>query len=201
MNGNAINIYMINKFDTIYESNFTRFQGGGFLTGDIVKLKSGWESDDWAKSAPSQVFDQIKKMASEDLVLRVSSVKPVRPAVNSSVDQALGVDDFFIDLTQEIAPGRFSGHFVTLPQGLLELDGPSDPANLAKVPDSMKREEDVDIKPRELQDEDTSGEDSGMMTDPKKQTGTEDKTNKTMATTNTTLPGATGAESYTAKYL
>lgn len=192
---------MISKFDTLYESNFTRFQGGGFLTGDIIKLKDGWESDDWCKTAPAQVIEQIKKLADSDLVLRVSSVKPIRPAVNSSIDQALGVDDFYIDVTQEIAPGRFSGQFVTLPQQLIELNGPTDPANLADVPDSLKREEDVDVKPKELQDEDTSSEESNMMTDPTKQTGTDDKVNKSLADKNTTLPGATGAQSYTANYL
>lgn len=202
MNGKAINnIKMISKFDTIYESNFTRFQGGGFLTGDIIKLKDGWESDEWCKSAPAQVVDQIKKLAGSDLVLRVSSVKPLRPAVNSSIDQALGVDDFYIDITQELAPGRFSGEFVTVPQQLIELSGPTDSVNLADVPDSMKREDSVDVKPKELQDEDTSSQDSDMMTDPTKQTGTDDRVNKSLADTNTTLPGATGAKSYTANYM
>ena len=28
--------------------------------------------------------------------------KPLRPAVNSSVDQAMGVDDFYIDVAQEL---------------------------------------------------------------------------------------------------
>ena len=90
---------------------------------------------------------------------------------------------------------------MTVPQQLIELNGPTDPANLADIPDSLKREEDVDVKPKELQDEDTSNEESNMMTDPTKQTGTDDKVNKSLADKNTTLPGATGAQSYTANYL
>ena len=52
---------MKSKFDMIYESNFTRFQGGGFLSGDVIKLKEGWESDDWTSKAPQQLVDQIKQ--------------------------------------------------------------------------------------------------------------------------------------------
>ena len=191
---------MNSKFDTIFESNFNRFQGGGFLTGDVIKLKQDWESSDWAKKAPEQMVAKIRELAGSDLTLRVSAVKPLRPAVNSSVDQALGVDDFHLDITQELAPGYYNGNYVTLPQELVELDGePDRPA----IPDSLKREEDVDIKPKEITKDDvSSGEaEDPMMTDPQKHTGTDDEVNKTLPDDNTTLPGATGAESYTANYI
>lgn len=190
---------MTSKFDMIYESNFSRFQGGGFLTGDVIKLKDGWESDDWTSSAPAQVVEKLREFAGSDLVLRVSSVKTVRPTVNSNVDQAGGVDGFFIDMCQETAPGFWNGNFITVPQHIVELNGATD--QLPAIPDSMKRKDVVDVKPKELSAEDTSNEDSDMMTDPKAQTGTDDKTNKSMTDTNTTLPGATGAQSYTAKYI
>lgn len=190
---------MKKKFDTIYESNFSRFQGGGFLTGDVIKLKDGWEGEEWCKSAPAQVIDKIKELAGSDLVLRVSSVKPLRPAVNSSVDQALGVDDFYIDVAQELAPGGFSGNFVTVPQALIELSG--DPTELPEIPDSYKRKDEVDVKPEELQDGDTSNEDGDKFTCPKDQTGTDDKTNKKLTDKDIKQPGATGAVSYTAGYI
>ena len=190
---------MISKFDTIFESNFTRFQGGGFLTGDIIKFKEDWERDEWSSKAPAQVIDKIKEMTGSDLVLRVSSVKAVRPAVNSNTDQAAGVDDFHVDITQELAPGRFNGVFITVPQHLIELDGAND--SLPEIPDSLKREDQVDIKPKELSEEDTSETESDMMTDPSKQTGTDDKYNKSLQNKNHSLPGSTGADSYTANYM
>lgn len=190
---------MTSRFDTIFESNFTRFQGGGFLTGDIIKFKEGWESDDWSQKAPAQVQEKIKELAGSDLVLRVSSVKSVRPAVNSSVDQAMGVDDFYLDIAQETAPGYWNGHFVTIPQHLVELNGAND--GPPEVPESLKRTDDVDLKPKQMTGEDTTQQDTDMMVDPSEQTGTKDKTNKSMTDSNTTLPGATGASSYTAKYL
>lgn len=192
---------MNSKFDTIFESNFSRFQGGGFLTGDVIKLKPGWENDEWTKQAPEQLVAKLKELDSSDLLLRVSSVKTLRPAVNSSVDQSLGVDGFHIDITQEMAPGRYTGNFLTVPQELIELDGDNDkpPA----IPDSLKREEDIDIKPREIEKEDVSkpAGDDPMMVNPVTQTGTDDEVNKKLPDDNTTLPGATGASSYTANYL
>ena len=147
---------MHSKFDTLFESNFNRFSGGGFLTGDVIKLKQGWESDEWCKTAPAQLIEQLRLFAESDLVMRVSSVKTVRPAVNSSVDQAAGVDGFFLDITQEMAPGHWNGNFVTIPQHLVELNGPTD--QIPEIPDSLKREENINIKPEsaELKDTETS---------------------------------------------
>ncbi len=192
---------MTSKFDTIFESNFSRFQGGGFLTGDVIKLKDGWERDEWSQKAPAQVIDKLKEISGNDLVTRVSSVKAIRPAVNSSVDQAAGADDFHIDITQEIAPGRFNGVFMTIPQHLIELDGAND--TLPDVPDSMKREENIDIKPKDLTPEDTSNEDlpSDQFADPISQTGTDDKVNKKLGDKDIKLPGASAAQSYTAGYI
>jgi hypothetical protein len=193
---------MNSKFDTIFESNFNRYQGGGFLTGDVIKLKQDWESSEWAKKAPEQMVSKIKELAGSDLVLRVSAVKALRPSVNSDVNQASGVDDFHLDVTQELAPGFYNGNYVTLPQELVELEDDVT-LNLPEVPDSMKREEDVDIKPRELNADDTSraADEDPMMVDPRKHTGMDDTVNKALPSDNTKLTGATGADSYTAGYM
>lgn len=191
---------MNSKFDVLYESNFARFQGGGFLTGDIIKFKEGWASDPWCKQAPQQLVDMLTEFDSSDLVLRVSSVKAIRPTVNSSVDQALGVDDFYLDITQETAPGYYNGNFVTVPQTLVELNGPTD--KLPELPDSLKRKDQVDTKPVELTEDDTTGENGeNQFETPAKQTGTDDKVNKELSNKDQKLPGATGAASYTAGYL
>lgn len=192
---------MNSKFDTIFESNFSRFQGGGFLTGDVIKLKSDWNSCEWCKTAPEQMIDKLKELADSDLLLRVSSVQALRPSVSSNVAQNHGADDFFVDITQETAPGRFTGQFIKIPQEMIELDGPND--RLPDIPDSLKRDETVDLKPKDIKDEDISNgdEDSPDMTDPKKQTSTDDKVNRKLSGKNIKLPGATGAKSYTANYL
>lgn len=184
----------------LFEANFTRFQGGGFLTGDLIKLREGWANDDWCKTAPQQVIDTLKQLDESDLVLRVSSVKAVRPAVNSSVDQAAQIDDFHVDITQESAPGRFSGVFVTLPQHLIELNGAND--TLPEIPDSLKKKYDVDVKPREVEEESTDDQgDTTKFTSPQEQTGTDDKVNKQMTDQNIKLTNVEPASSYTAGYM
>lgn len=198
---------MKSKFDVLYESNFSRFQGGGFLTGDVIKLKDGWESDDWCKTAPAQVIDTLKSLADQDLLLRVSSVKTLRPAVNSSVDQALGVDGFHVDITQETAPGRYSGAFVTVPHELIELDGPND--KLPEIPDSLRRDERISVKPKSLE-EDAEDSATGItsdtendpgMTNPLKATGMDDKFNRELNNKDIKQPNATAAKPYTAGYM
>lgn len=190
---------MNSKFDTIFESNFNRFQGGGFLTGDIVRLIDGWNSNDWCKSAPQQVVDKLKEMDDSDLVMRVSVVKAVRPGVQGSVQQDQGVSDFHVDITQEMAPGRYTGVFVTVPQEMIELNG--DNTSLAEIPDSLRREDDVDVKPKELEQESAEPEnDAEKFTHPKDQTGT-GKYYKNLPDEDTKLDGASGAESYTAGYI
>lgn len=184
----------------LFEANFTRFQGGGFLTGDIIKLREGWANDEWCKTAPQQVIDILNQLDESDLVLRVSTVKAVRPAVNSSVDQAAQVDDFHVDITQESAPGRFSGVFVTLPQHLIELNGAND--TLPDVPESLKKKYDVDVKPRELEEESTDDQDDmTKFTSPQQQTATDDKVNKQMTDQNIKLTNVEPASSYTAGYM
>ena len=181
---------MQSKFNTLFESNFSRFQGGGFLTGDVIKFKEGWESDEWCKKAPTQLIEKLKEMAGSDLVLRVSSVKALRPSVNSSVDQASGVDDFHLDITQETAPGFYNGNFATVPQFLVELKGLND--GPPEIPDSLRRQEKINIKPESAELKDTQNTDFTPL-------GSGDAQN--LPADNTTLPGATAAKSYTAKYL
>lgn len=192
---------MKSKFDMLFEANFTRYQGGGYLTGDVIKLKEGWANDDWCRTAPAQVIETLKQLDESDLVLRVSSVKAVRPAVNSSVDQAAQIDDFHVDIAQESAPGRFSGVFITVPQHLIELNGPND--KLPEIPDSLKKKYDVDVKPTELE-EDSGSEDQqdiSKFTNPKQQTGTDDKVNRQMTGQNIKQTNVEPATSYTAGYL
>jgi hypothetical protein len=181
---------MQSKFDTIFESNFNRFSGGGFLTGDVIKFKEGWESDEWSKKAPAQVIEKIKELAGSDLVLRVSSVKALRPSVNSSVDQASGVDNFHLDVTQETAPGFYNGNFITVPQEIVEMiDTNGAPP---EIPDSLRRQDNVNVKPEEITLQDTETSDFTPVGSPEAHNLPKD---------NTTLPGATAAVSYTSQYL
>jgi hypothetical protein len=190
---------MKSKFNTIFESNFTRFQGSGFLTGDIIKLRDGWERDEWCKDAPGQVLDKLKELHDSDLILRVSSVKPMRPGVQGNIQQDQVPGEFFVDVAQELSPGMYNGIFVTVPGHMIEISGDNDapPA----LPDSLRREDDVDVKPRVIEQESAGDDEMSKFTNPAKQTNTEDKVNKHLTDKDIKQPGATAAASYTAGYM
>jgi hypothetical protein len=139
------------KFTTLLEGVFRRYQGGDFLTGDIVKIKADALNSDWAKSQEANALEALKQFMESDLNLRVSSVKALRPAVQGSTQQDEQTCDFYVDVVQETAPGRWHS-FITVPAVLLELANPDTP-NLAPVPDSLKKADPSHIEPEEVKDE------------------------------------------------
>ena len=141
----------MNKFDTILEGNFSRFQGGGFLTGDLVKFKNDAMTTPWAKKQPSNLFEKLKEFSECDENIRISSVKALRPAAAGDVQQDNQVDDFYCDIVREKAPGMFMD-FITVPAELIEHIDVG--INLSPpIPDSQRRENGVVIKPEDLKQE------------------------------------------------
>ena len=104
------------------------------------------------------------------------------------------MDDWYVDIVHEQAPGLFSQVF-TVPQALLEAQ--DDYPNLScKTPKSQVREDDTQIEPEDVKVDD----EEGTMT---KQTRCEHP-EKNMPASDTTLPNASepkDGESYTAKYM
>jgi hypothetical protein len=138
---------MIKKFLPLYETYLQKFTRGGFLTGDIVKIKKDAFSSDFFKKQPQQYKDKLKSWADSDLLLRVSAIKPIRPTTQATGNAEITGSEFDIDITQEIAPGRYVD-FLTIPAELVEPMGPTSP-NLPPIPNSLKRKSKVNIKPEE----------------------------------------------------
>jgi hypothetical protein len=183
----------MNKFKTLFEGNFQRYQGGGFLTGDLVKIKSDILNSDWAKSLGGNVVEQVKKFLESDLNIRVSAVKTLRPQVSGGTQQDSGAsNEYFADVCLEKAPGMFLD-FLELPTGFLEQIDTG--INLSPIPDSMKREDEVTIKPEDV--ELVAGEN---VHDPVENTKSNEG-DKSLPTDDTKQPNALAATSYTAGYM
>ena len=69
-----------NTFNLLYEANFQKFQGGGILSGDVVKFIDNVEGHEWMKKQQPNFIEKLKQMMDSDQNIRVSSVKAVRPA-------------------------------------------------------------------------------------------------------------------------
>ena len=171
------------KFLTLLEGVFQRYQGGSFLSGDVVKFREGALTDEWCKAQPSNVMEKLKRFVESDLNLRVSSVQALRPAVQGSVQQDNQQCDFYCDIVQETAPNRWH-EFITVPAYLLEINNPDGP-NLPPVPDSQRYDDKTHIKPEVVE---TSAELSGDTTKPSSQTRNTDKGNNNMSPSDWKLP-------------
>ena len=189
------------KFRTLFESNFQRFQGGGFLTGDLVRLKKEILNSEWGKRAAGPMLEQVQKFLESDLNIRISSVKTLRPQVQGSVQADIGASNsYFADITLEKAPGLYLD-FLEVPCEFLENLDPG--INLPPVPASQKRDDEVVIDPAEYAVGTTGATDSNPFPQPYDQTRTVggEKGDRELLDANTKLPGATAANSYTGGYM
>lgn len=142
---------MNKKFPVVLESYLQKYTRGGFLTGDMVKIKSDLFRSDFFKRQTKGYQDKVKGWSDSDLLIRVSSVKPIRPTTQGSGNSEITGSVFDVDITQEIAPGRYVD-FLTIPAEFLEPY--SNGINLPPIPDSLKRKDKVQIKPEQENDED-----------------------------------------------
>jgi len=125
------------NYDVLVEAAIQRFQQGGFLTGDVVKIKKNALSNEKLKEASDTVKQRIKELQETDSNLRVSAVKTIRS--NTSTGEIGGVTApscYFADVVQELNPGLWVNP-MTLPLEVLEK---VDHENFyPDVPESLRR--------------------------------------------------------------
>lgn len=131
------------KFEKIYEDTIYRFQSGGIMAGDIVKISANALSNAKVKGMTEAYQEMLKNAMESDLNIRVGGVKSIRPNTAGNYD-ATGTDaagDFHVDIVVEYAPGLWRDP-ITVPLEILERFDTG--INLAPVPDSLKRQNDIE---------------------------------------------------------
>lgn len=184
---------MSKMFNKIIEENMRRYQQNSLIVGDRIKFVDNFLNHEWTKTQPELKVERLRALMEAGNNIRVSAVKTVRPQTAESGHFEI-VDDIYYDVVEEIAPGRY-GHLFTIPCALVEhLD---DYPNLAgETPDSQVRDDNTNIKPKELEE----GDDSDLS--PSKQTRAHgDESN--LHNTNVDIGGKepTPGESYTKNYM
>ena len=58
----------------LYETYVSRYTRGGFLTGDLVRFKKGFENTQSFKELDPNVQQKLKDFAASDINLRVSGI-------------------------------------------------------------------------------------------------------------------------------
>lgn len=156
------------KFTKLYESAIQRFTRGGFLVGDLVKIKENVFSDIFFKKQASNYIEKVKEFMNSGLNIRVSAVKPVYPNAYAPGNIQSEAESFLCDIVLEKAPGLYYA-FITVPAHILEHIDTG--INLAPVPDSLKRPNNEIIDPEEV----ASYKDPTTYMSPYRQTRTADK--------------------------
>lgn len=132
------------RFEKLWESAFQKFQGGGLLVGDRIVFRNGFEQNPWLSKQQPATLEKIHQMIASGNNLQISSVKALRPAVAGGVQQDQQVDDYYVDIVQVIAPGRYID-FVTVPAEMIQVV--DDGANLPPIPASQQRPDTSHINP------------------------------------------------------
>jgi len=135
------------KFNSLFQESYNRFtNGGGFLAGDVVKLKAGFENNESFKNLAANVQQRLKEMASSKNNIRVSKLHNFVSPARYSAEGAGTAPAELADCFEEAAPGYWH-NLITIPVDCLEevnLEG-----NLPPVPDSQKDTRERVTEPKE----------------------------------------------------
>jgi len=131
------------KYNLLLEQTLYRYQQGGFLRGDYVKLKSGALQGDGAKHISSQVRELLEASDKQDTYWRISYIKSGQSeAFNGPVDAAnIPAAPLYADIIHEYAPGMWKDP-VTLPLDMLEKIEVEPQEGYAPYPKSLVRPND-----------------------------------------------------------
>lgn len=184
------------KFLTLFESYFSRYERGGFLVGDVFKFNDDFKSTDGYKKLGQNTQDMIDQMVESGLHVRVVGIKdttspryPGNPQTSST--------DVELTLALDNGGGRYTHYVNVYPDlGTPETFYP----NLPPVPDSVKRPDNTNITPQEVEKQDN------LANKIDKGDGKLSDSNITLPTNNTTLPSepatpSPAVGSYTHEYM
>jgi len=174
------------KFNSLYQETYGRFtQGNGFLVGDVVKLKSGYENAEGYKELGENIKQRLADIVKTKNNLRVGRLHSYDAGTRYSAEGASAGPARLADCYEETAPGMWR-NLVTVPVACLEevdtgMNLPPVPDNQKDTRDRVTMPEEAD-KAKEFKSKATNQETSTM----KKQTHVE-KGDYELATKNTKL--------------
>ena len=136
------------KFQPLYEAAMDRFQRGGFLVGDRLEFKDGFRKDEAFKQLGDNVQEMLDKMIESGLNIRVTGIKNEYPSYYAANPTQSTGSGMFLDVALDSGGGKYT-HLCTVPACLVEPI--SDGVNLSPIPDKWKRANEVQIEPKELE--------------------------------------------------
>ncbi len=188
------------KFVNLHESYMKRYERGGFLVGDVFKFNDDFKSTDEYKELGANTHGLLDKIIDSGLHIRITGIKDTDPARFPGNPDTSSID-VILNLALDQGGGRYSDH-VSVP-GCLGQSVEFYP-NLLPIPDAMRRDSNVNIKPEEVaeDEEHISNRSDRGGTEPHQLTPTE----RSLPKQNTEIPcdpatPSPAVTSYTNKYL
>jgi len=136
------------KFNSLFQEAYDRYtNGNGFLVGDVVKLKSGYENNENFKKLGENVKERIKYIIKTGNNIRVGRLHNDSVASRYSAEGSGAAPANLADCYEEYAPGAWR-NLVTIPVECLEEINTG--ADLASVPDGQKDTEERVSGPTEF---------------------------------------------------
>lgn len=140
---------MKSKYLNLLEDTLTRFQRGGYLVGDYIKLADGYKKTDGYKNMPANMqaaLDEVGEL-SKNMHLRVVAIKNQYPSTQpGNANNTNGV--VAVDIGLDYGGGRYYS-VLTAPSDVLERVDYG--INQAPLPDALKRDNIITLKPEPVE--------------------------------------------------
>lgn len=136
-------------FDEIFESVVGRYEVGGYLPGDIIKFRSNYKSCAAYKAMSTDMQREVDDLASCKLNIAVVQVGD-KLSGSSTGNQFKTADNAVITIAADQGGGRNYGRVTVSPE-MIDLVS-SDKTNLPPIPDEFRRKDNVNIKPKPVED-------------------------------------------------
>lgn len=153
------------KFESMLTEMFDRFtNGGGFLQGDVVRVKSDISSSPWWKEQSDAVKSRIKDMTEKsNRVYRISALKSCRARTAGAYGLGAEPQAQDADVVREINPSFWMDP-VTIPTQFLEINDPG--VNMPAYDKDLVRKDTSHIDPKEVgKNKDKVAEDQTLVND------------------------------------
>lgn len=198
---------MKNDFLTLVENTITRYSNGGILTGDRVVLRSDYKQHDSYKNLANNQKEYIDSYFNDENNYIVVNIKTEYPSINPGVSDNRG-SSFYAEVAREEGSGRYDNQGkVVIDIDLLEPV--EDYPNRHPIPDSVRYDNKIQIKPVPVDSEEEESDASQtreIQTNLTHQGKGLKKTERKNATKNTEIPSkpatpSPAVRSYTQMYV
>lgn len=113
------------KFDAIFEAVVSRYQIGGYLNGDIVKLRPSYKSTPTYKAMHSEMQRELDELAKSGLNIKVTQVGS-KTYNQSAANDHKTADNVVITIAGDHGGGRHFGSITVSPE-MIDIVGAGDP--------------------------------------------------------------------------